>query len=211
MRNRSATTAPRGRASLRLACGVLATLILLASASAQLAQGAVWTGKRVGVYDYTSAAWRPIVETTVAEFNAMLPRRAPQLRYQAMPEIPCAQISPGLHRGGIVVCTTPSLPSSDELGRTEFSVKQSQFSRARITLLEATNPARRDTIVCHEFMHATIGIRDNYDAFPDTSCVWGSLTAPGSFDAQYARKLYKKQADKSSGGKKHGGKKRRGK
>jgi hypothetical protein len=178
---------------------------------AVLAQGAVWTACASGSTTTRARRGDPIVETTVAEFNAMLPRRAPQLRYQAMPEIPCAQISPGLHRGGIVVCTTPSLPSSDELGRTEFSVKQSQLSRARITLLEATNPARRDTIVCHEFMHATTGIRDNYDALPDTSCVWGSLTAPGSFDAQYARKLYKKQADKSSGGKKHGGKKRRGK
>ena len=56
----------------------------------------------------------------------------------------------------------------------------------------------------------TTGIGDNYGTRPDTSCVWGDLSAPGSFDAQYARKVYK-QHDTSSGGKKHGGKKHGGK
>jgi hypothetical protein len=194
---------------MRLICGVAAALVLLASAATVLAQGAVWTSKSVGVYDYTSAAWRPIVETTVAEFNAMLPARAPSLNYQAMAETPCSQISQQLHRGGIVVCTAPSLAADDERGRTEYFVTQGRLSRVRILLSEASSPLLHDNTVCHEFMHATTGIPDNDFARPDTSCVWGDLSAPGSFDAQFARKLYKDH-DASSGGKKFGGKKRGG-
>ena len=196
---------------MRRVCGVLAALVLLASAATVLAAGAVWTSKSVGVYDYTTAAWRPIVETTVAEFNAMLPARAPSLVYHVMGESPCDQISEQLHRGGIVVCNAPMLASGDELGRTVFYTSQGQLSRVRITLPEATNQALRDNVVCHEFMHATTGIPDNYGARPDTSCVWGNLSAPGSFDAQYAHQIYKQKDQKSSGGKKHGGKHHGGK
>ena len=92
-----------------------------------------------------------------------------------------------------------------------FYVSQGQLSRVRITLPEATNPGLRDNVVCHEFMHATTGIPDNYGARPDTSCVWGDLSAPGSFDAQYAHQVYKQKDQKASGGKKHGGKHHGGK
>jgi uncharacterized membrane protein YgcG len=196
---------------MRRVCGVLAALVLLASAPMVLAAGAVWTSNSVGVYDYTSAAWRPIVEMTVGEFNAMLPARAPSLLYLVMGETPCDQISEQLHRGGIVVCNAPMLASGDELGRTVFYVSQGQLSRVRITLPEATNAGLRDNVVCHEFMHATTGIADNYGARPDTSCVWGDLSAPGSFDAQYAHQVYKQKDRKASGGKKHGGKHHGGK
>ena len=192
---------------MRLVCAVLAALILLGSSADGLAQGATWAKKRVGVYDYTSAAWRPIVAATVAEFNAMLPARAPQLVYQAMGEAPCSQISTQLHRGGITVCATPSLPPAAELGLTSFWVKQGRLSRVRISLSEASSLQVRYTTVCHEFMHATTAIPDNYDARPTTSCVWGTLSGPGSFDAHYVRKVYNNQdAGKKRGGKKHGGK-----
>jgi len=194
---------------MRLLCGVVAALVLLASAPTVLAR-AVWTTNSVGVYDYTSAAWRPVVAATVEEINAILPAKAPSLFYRVIGETPCDQIDPQLHRDGIVVCTTPALASADELGLTEFFVERGQISRVRITLPEATNPGLRDNVVCHEFMHAATGIEDNYGARPDTSCVWGDLSAPGSFDAQYARKLYKDN-DTSSGGKKHGGKRHGGK
>ena len=194
---------------MRLVCGVVAALVLLASTSTVLAR-AVWTSNSIGVYDYTSAAWRPIVAATVEEFNAMLPAQAPSLFYRVIGETPCDQISPTLHRGGIVVCTTPLLSSGAERGRTEFYVNQGQLSRVRISLAEETNRELRDNTVCHEFMHATTGIPDNEGALPDTSCVWGDLSAPGSFDAQYARKVYKDH-DKASGGKKHGGKRHGGK
>jgi hypothetical protein len=194
---------------MRRVCGVIAALVLLASAPTVLASGAVWTSNSVGVYDYTNAAWRPIVAATVEEFNAMLPDRAPSLYYRVIGESPCDQIDPDLFRGGIVVCSAPSLLSSDELARTEFFVERGQISRVRITLSETIDPAQRDNIVCHEFMHATTGIGDNYGALPDTSCVWGDLNAPGSFDAQFAQKVYKDK-DTSSGGKKHGGKRHGG-
>ena len=194
---------------MRLVCGVVIALVLLASAPTVLGR-AVWTSNSVGVYDYTSAAWRPIVAATVEEFNSMLPTRAPSLFYRVIGETPCDQIDPQLHRGGIVVCTVPALASDEEVGLTEFYVNQGQISRVRITLPEASDPGLRDNVVCHEFMHATTGIPDNYGARPDTSCVWGDLSAPGSFDAQYARKLYKDNDVRASGGKKHGGKKHGG-
>src|SRR5215216_2349896 len=203
VRDRYATSAPGGGVSMRRVCGVLAALVLLASAATVLAAGAVWTSNSVGVYDYTSAAWRPIVEMTVGEFKAMLPARAPSLLYQVMTETPCDQISEQLHRGGIVVCNAPMLASGDELGPTVFFVSQGQLSRVRITLPEATIAGLRDNVVCHEFMHATTGIPDNYGARPDTSCVWGNLSAPGSFDAQYAHQIYKQKDQKVSGGKHH--------
>jgi len=196
---------------MRRVCGVVAALVLLASAPMVLAAPPPSPSKSVGVYDYTTAAWRPIVETTVAEFNAMLPARAPSLFYQVMGETPCDQISEQLHRGGIVVCNAPMLASGDELGRTVFFVSQGQLSRVRITLPEATIAGLRDNVVCHEFMHATTGIPDNYGARPDTSCVWGNLSTPGSFDAQYAHQVYNQKDVKSSGGKKHGGKHHGGK
>jgi hypothetical protein len=196
---------------MRRVWGVLAVLVLLASSATVLASGAVWTSKSVGVYDYTSALWRPIVEMTVGEFNAMLPARAPSLLYQVMGETPCDQISEQLHRGGIVVCNAPMLASGDELGRTVFYVSQGQLSRVRITLPEATIAGLRDNVVCHEFMHATTGISDNYGARPDTSCVWGDLRAPGAFDAQYAHQVYNQKDVKSPGGKKHRGKHHGGK
>src|SRR5215207_1489160 len=135
VRDRYSTSAPGGGVSMRLLCGVVATLVLLASAPTVLGR-AVWTSNSVGVYDYTSAAWRPIVAATVEEFNAMLPGQAPSLFYRVIGETPCSQISPELHRGGIVVCSAPTLSSDDELGRTEFFVDQGQISRVRITLPE---------------------------------------------------------------------------
>jgi hypothetical protein len=188
---------------MRQVCGVLAVLALLASTTEVLATGAAWTKNGIGVYDYTSAPWRPLVESTVAEFNAMLPARAPRLVYQPMGEVPCSQISAQLHRGGITVCTAPSLPANAELGEAQFSVNKGQLSRVRITLSEASAPQLRDTTVCHEFMHATTGIPDNYGALPESSCVWGNLTAPGAFDARYAHKVYQKHDDAASSEGKH--------
>ncbi len=191
---------------MRLVGGVLIGLVLLVSTSPLLATGAAWRSKWVGVYDYTSAEWRPLVESTVAEFNAVLPARAPTLLYHAMTETSCSEIGPQLHRGGIVVCTVPSLPPPGELGTTDFWVSKGQLSRVRITLSATGDPEARDNTVCHEFMHATTGIPDHYDALPTTSCVWGDLNAPGSFDAQYAHRAYKPQAKKQANGKPHTGK-----
>src|SRR5215207_3704850 len=117
---------------MRLLCGVVAALVLLASAPTVLSR-AVWTNNSVGVYDYTSATWRPIVAATVEELNAILPKRAPSLFYRVIGETPCDQIDPQLHRGGIVVCTVPALASDEEVGLTEFYVNQGQISRVRIT------------------------------------------------------------------------------
>src|SRR5215213_6379280 len=148
VRDRSSTSAPGGGVSMRLLCGVVAALVLLASAPTVLAR-AVWTTNSVGVYDYTSAAWRPVVAATVEEINAILPAKAPSLFYRVIGETPCSQIDPQLHPVGIVVCTTPALASGDELGLTEFFVERGQISRVRIILPEATNPSLRDNVVCH--------------------------------------------------------------
>lgn len=71
--------------------------------------GAAWTSKRVTVRVYTSAAWRPIVTQTVREYNAIMPKRGPNLRVRMQGERSCKWVrKQRFKRPTITVCSVPA-------------------------------------------------------------------------------------------------------
>ncbi len=116
------------------------------------------------------------MRTAVDEFNAVLPATAPLLVYRPMRPGGCNTAWD--RKRGIVVCSVNRL---DYVGQS-----WGRWGRGQIRLADPhIHSGQADNIVCHEFMHVLTGIPDNYDALPESSCVWGSiLTAPGPFDVQ---------------------------
>jgi hypothetical protein len=162
---------------------LLVLLMLIPVAEGAVAEGPVWRGKTVVVRDATPPAWKPYVEAMVAEFNAMLPKRAPRLVYRAVEEAPC-----GGKGRGIVVCV------ADHFGHPDVAGEMQRLSRthAEIRLLPFERFVEPRIVLCHELMHALTGIPDNAALpYPDDSCVWGFLPHPGSFDVAYAQAVYR--------------------
>jgi len=167
-------------------------LICLLLGSAPVRGAAVWTSQTVTVYDYTSSVWDGVLAQTVADFNGMLPARAPRLVYQRMAVVACDQVPRKRPKRGIVVCSVAALPAARQWGASSFRTERHTFSRVSVMLADNTPLSLRPVSACHEFMHATTGIGDNYGALPDSSCVWGGLATPGPFDVAYAHKIYRK-------------------
>lgn len=168
--------------------------------------GAVWQ-KTIHVYDYTSAAWDGVIAQTVADANAILPKRAPQVVYHRMAEATCDVVPK--HRRGITVCSGGEMwwkqvPAFAESGNfAEFYPHKHVTSRSTVYLTEGG--WNRAKVACHELIgHAILGILDDYDSkTPGESCVHASAEKPGTWDAAVARWLYKKFAH-------HSGPRRRG-
>ena len=173
---------------MRIVLAVLAFVLLAPDVHA----GAVWTGKTVPVYDYTSPAWEGIIAATVADMNAMLPKKAPRLVYRRMPERPCSQAPE--RQGVIVVCLLDATDPSQ--AHAVWLTQRHIITEAQIRLSPSTLPRNQRKEACHEFMHATTGISDNYGASPETSCVWGTLSNPGPIDVAFARKVYRKHGER---------------
>ena len=145
-----------------------------------MADGGAWHKRTVIVRDYLPASRKADLEAVVAAFNDVLPKRAPHLRYVAMPEIPCDKVHA---KGQIAVCVDASLQDPE----TTYVQKQRVISSAKIAV-PTTHGA-----LCHEMMHALSDIADDY-TFPymTESCVQGGLETPGPFDVQFLRWAYKK-------------------
>jgi hypothetical protein len=161
----------------------LIVLLILMSVEGAVAEDSVWRGKTVVVRDATPPAWKPYVEAMVAEFNAILPKRAPRLVYRAIDEAPC-----GGKARGIVICV------ADHFTQTGVAGEMQRLSRthAEIRLLPLDRFIEPRIVLCHELMHALTGIPDNAALpYPDDSCVWGFLSHPGSFDVAYVQEVYR--------------------
>ena len=126
------------------------------------------------IFDYTNAAWEGVVTQTVTDFNAVMPRRGPRVMYRRA-EGPC--FDDHQRRNVYAVCSVPDLdgghpgifyPFTHRIDLTDHAAQQSWSAKTNL--------------MCHELMHALTRVSDNYDALPDTSCVWGRLPGPGSFD-----------------------------
>jgi DMSO/TMAO reductase YedYZ molybdopterin-dependent catalytic subunit len=146
-------------------------------------------GKRVLVIrDYTSAAWEGVVEQTVADFNAVMPQRGPDLRYERMEATSCeALVVPRPRDRFVALCSVAAFDR-------DFGAL---FLRGGVLAFSDryTGPwydQFRATVVCHEFMHLLTNIPDNDGALPDQSCVWGDLSQPGSFDIDRLRETYRR-------------------
>jgi hypothetical protein len=172
---------------------MLALVSWLFLGPAAAAREPVWQQERVVVYDYTSAQWDGVIAQTVAGFNAMLPRTAPRLIYRRMDAVECVSI-PWTQRG-IIACSSSTISYEDGVARGGLirgTGGPHGNRHVRVELMEYVDASWRQQAACHEFMHAITGIPDNYGANPE-SCVWGSLTSPGPFDADYAKKMYGKK------------------
>ena len=170
----------------------LAVVVLLLWTPEVLAGGAVWKQKHLLIDDYTSSVWQPIVAETVASFNAILPKQAPQLVYRTMGEQPCEGLPDCGQPNAISVCNGV-VEGGD--GLTNSSWLNHQFRRAKITLEPTIRPGNRRNVTCHELMHALTNIPDqDGDPEPTTSCVWGRLSTPGTFDIAYIKRVYHKYA-----------------
>ena len=174
---------------MRVLLGFLALLLLVPAVPAG---GAAWAGKKVPVYDYTSPAWEGVIAQTVAEMNAILPKKAPRLVYRRMPEVPCSQAP--RRKEAIVVCLLA--PGDPMPAHAAWWTDGQTILRAQIRLSPSVSPGNERRVACHEFMHVTTGIRDNYGAALSTSCVWGTLSSPGPFDVAHVKKVYRKHGDK---------------
>lgn len=96
---------------------------------------------------------------------------------------------PQYARPFISVCLDPQLAETKHISAwTGFSVHDGRIWWADIVIDDAY--ANNAHFHCHEAMHASTAIGDNHNAQPDTSCVWGSLTAPGPFDVEQLAMRY---------------------
>jgi hypothetical protein len=131
------------------------------------------------VIDRTGPGWTDAVRKTVANFNAVMPPNGPRLVYQRA-AAGCEDVD---------VC---SGDASGNLGLTWFwATDPPGVGHIVLTDTLPIFPLPKLNIVCHEMMHALTHIGDNYDARPQTSCVWGSiLTRPGRFDVARLQETY---------------------
>jgi hypothetical protein len=142
-------------------------------------------GQRVLVVrDYTSEAWAGVVEQTVDDFNAVMPKGGPKLVYERMEPISCVVHPTQRRRSVLDICSVPELPSGARA-----------HPRQKVILLNDTYTGPyydrfRATTACHEVMHILTRVDDNVGALPDQSCVWGELAQPGPFDIDLLRKTY---------------------
>ena len=158
-----------------------------------LAAPMVWVEKSVRVLDYSTPKWDGLVEGMVDEFNGMLPESAPRLVYRRMPQRACQDLKPRPVVGAIIICSVLTAPF---VGITGVLHDGTTIVETRVMLNDTMFLNTRDATntVCHELMHAVTGIKDRYYRRPKTSCVWGSLSTPGRFDAAYARRVYESRS-----------------
>ena len=155
---------------------------------------------RVIVADYTSPTWDGFVVQAVADFNAILPKSGPRLKYVRMDQVPCENLQVGTPRGKerkIMVCSgsDPRSPGGQSHGWWE-AIRPTRIDLHEGIMSRPEAAGERAIVLCHEMMHALTDIPDNYGAAPDTSCVWGSLSSPGPFDVAYIQDLYPREKKK---------------
>lgn len=171
---------------------ILLALALLTVTTDVLATGAVWTGKRVKVYNYTPSAWDATVRDVVRDVARILPNHAPRVIVKPRGERRCRDLPARKRWRGVALC----------VGNGDWTVsriRHGAFVRATVSI--DPNPDPGDSIaqaLCHELMHALTGVGDS-NAFddpyprPKTSCVHGNVReSPGSWDRRFAHKVYRK-------------------
>jgi hypothetical protein len=173
----------------------LATGIMLGVAWSSQA-GVAWRSNTVQVRVYTSSAWVPLIQRSVRDINAVMPRKGPRLILRVHGERSCAWVrKQKFTRPTITIC---SRPDRDALGWTRYKQQRHTFrhERVRIMLRGEPNPhpafvGDDQNTVCHELMHAVSGMPDG-ERHAD-SCVQGWLESPGPWDVAYLQRVYRKR------------------
>ncbi|MBA2707355.1 MAG: hypothetical protein H0U59_06085 [Gemmatimonadaceae bacterium] len=139
------------------------------------------------VEDYTAPAWDGVIAETVADFNAVMPKRGPRLVYVRKPHVACAPAPTTTVCSGILGVGTAGLAYVTGGG-----------GRIALNDLYAfpEDSAGFPALACHELMHILADVGDNYGAFPSASCVWGYLSDPGPKDVELLRARYGGDKDK---------------
>ena len=171
----------------------LALVAIMAGEVEARLRGGVWKQDRIPVWDSTAAEWQPFVKRAVHQFNRAMPKNVPRLIYHARIEQPCDDLPVYGDPGGIRLCLDPDLIGAESRGNTRYIQSGRVLYRAMIRLWPDASETLRDTLICHELMHAVTTAPDSRGGWDrlDTSCVRGALDAPGSWDVGFARRLYR--------------------
>jgi len=124
--------------------------------------------------------WTPQLQETVADFNANMPEKGPLLVViKGDPVICDTQI-----KRTITVCGGDGEYAGGEYWGLAWGIGHSEMSIWMDVEGEwiPDSPDEVEATLCHELMHEVGLIDDNYNAMPDTSCVWGNLTDLGPWD-----------------------------
>jgi hypothetical protein len=161
-----------------LAVALFAIALAPSSAREAIEYGAIpWKKAVIPVYGDAH------VRGMVSAFNASMPHGGPQLSWREGSLNPCL---PNPKKGRIVFCQLPS--DSTYSGATSYRIHDGKITGAQVGIHPAG--VHDENLLCHEMMHALTRVIDNYDARPDTSCVWGSLNEPGSWDIAMLESIY---------------------
>jgi hypothetical protein len=165
--------------------------------------GAVWhRAKYVRVRAYVGSAWQPFIAQGVADMNAILPQRAPQLMLETLAPIPCKQARKknARKRRILVVCENPEKRWPDSASTLLDTERGTILSPVIVTLGPAPNTGTAywdalvaQNTVCHELMHAVAGAPENVGS---ASCVSGPdylNTRPGADDIAFLQRVYRKR------------------
>ncbi len=136
------------------------------------------------VQDYTSPEWGGVIQETVGDFNAVMPKSGPRLVYQRMSYVSCSSTTITTVCSGLTDLLYLGLAYSYPNGGGRIELRE-VFGVDGLLL-----PS--ESLACHELMHIVAKVGDNYGAFPNTSCVWGYLSNPGSKDVELLRDAYGK-------------------
>jgi hypothetical protein len=160
-----------------------------------------WTSDVVTVWDFTPETWRPFVEATINDFNAVLPASVPRLVHAPMGELACDALPASGRKGGITICVAPDPRRAGFPlvggATTRMTTLGSVISRARVKMLASCPTSYLPCLLCHEMMHAVCDAPDAGATFPEPveSCIRSTWNKLGSWDVAYARRVYELASD----------------
>ena len=165
--------------------------VALSSRAGDGGRGVAWTSRTVTVRIYTTVNWHPLIERSIADFNAIMPRRGPRLVMKVQGERSCAWVKRQTFRKPTI--TMCSQPDGNGAGWAVYRVDHGTLAGQRVWITLVGDPGHdryqgHQNTVCHELMHAVSGVNDGWGE--PRSCVRGDLDAPGAWDVAYLERVY---------------------
>ncbi|MFT4039519.1 MAG: hypothetical protein QM692_15130 [Thermomicrobiales bacterium] len=183
---------------------LLLTILLLLPVPLASGKGARighrWNSPVIRVYDYTGPRWHGVIAQTVADANAILPRRGPRIVYRRMDARPCEGLR--AREGVIIVCERATWPYGWHAGVAFPIAQHGVITKARVEFAATIDyqPDEFAPVACHEVIgHAVLGLPDGPWRAPGESCVQGEQAAPGTWDAAQAQALYGRKPNRHRG------------